>query len=256
MEGVLPRRDRRTILLSLAGVTAIAWVYLIAAASGMEGAGSEPMDMMRMRPWSALDFLLTLLMWAIMMVAMMVPSAAPITLLYAASARKAARQFTPVAPVATFVAGYVTLWALFSVGATLAQWGLDRAALLSPMLVARSPWLGAGLLIAAGLYQLTPVKAICLEHCRSPAHFLARHWRPGAAGAFRLGARHGTHCLGCCWALMVLLFVGGVMNLLWIAGLAIFVLSEKLLPFGARGGRLSGIALVLAGVALFVIRGF
>jgi len=237
--------------VSLAGVTGIAWVYLIVRAAGMSGmAGAEPMVLMQIRPWTGLDFLLMFLMWAIMMVGMMVPTAAPMTLIYGAMARKAAGQSTHMAPVAVFVSGYIAVWSLFSVGATLAQWGLDRAALLSPGMVTTSPALGAVLLIAAGLYQLTPLKASCLEHCRSPARFIAEHWRSGSWGAFRLGLQHGAYCLGCCWVLMVLLFVGGVMNLLWIAGLAVFVLLEKILPLGVRGGKIAGAVLAVAGLLL------
>lgn len=149
-------------------------------------------------------------------------------------------QGTPVAPTFLFVAGYVAMWCLFSVGATAAQWALERAALLSPNMVATSPGLGAVLLGAAGIYQLTPAKDACLRHCRSPAYFLSEHWRPGMAGAFRMGIVHGAWCLGCCWILMALLFVGGVMNLLWVAAIALFVLLEKALPLGDRGGRLAG----------------
>jgi len=144
------------------------------------------------------------------------------------------------------VTGYLAIWTLFSLAATGAQWALDRAALLSPMMVASSPWLGALLLAAAGAYQLTPAKEACLRHCRAPAHFIAAHWRPGVAGAFRMGAIHGVFCLGCCWALMGLLFFGGVMNLLWIAAITLFVLGEKLLPAGRRTARWSGAAMILA----------
>jgi predicted metal-binding membrane protein len=150
-----------------------------------------------------------------------------------------------VAPTASFVVGYLAVWTLFSLAATGAQWALDRAALLSPMLVASSPWLGALLLAAAGLYQLTPAKDVCLRHCRAPAHFIAAHWRPGVAGALRMGAIHGAFCLGCCWALMGLLFFGGVMNLLWIAAITLFVLGEKLLPAGPRTARWTGAAMIL-----------
>jgi predicted metal-binding membrane protein len=182
-----------------------------------------------------------------MMVGMMLPSATPATLVYTAVARKAAREGTPVAPVAAFVLGYLTMWTLFSAGATVAQWGLERAALLSPMLVSNSAVLGGALLVAAGAYQLTPWKDACLEHCRSPAHFVAQHWRPGTGGALRMGMEHGAYCLGCCWVLMGLLFFGGVMNLLWIAAIALFVLLEKVLPFGAGGGRWAGYAMITAG---------
>ena len=226
----------------------LAWVYLIVMALSMDEMSMTAGEMMRLRPWSGLDFLLMFLMWAVMMVGMMVPTAVPMTLIYAAVARKAASRATPLAPTAVFVAGYIVMWCLFSVAATVVQWLLDQAALLSPMMVSNSSALGAGLLIAAGLYQWTPFKDACLRHCRSPAHFFARHWRSGAVGAFRLGLEHGAYCLGCCWVLMGLLFLGGVMNLLWIAAITFFVLLEKLSPWGVQGGRVVGGAMVLAGI--------
>lgn len=246
----LPRRDRLAILAALAGTSALAWAWLVKMALDM--GEMTPMSEMalQIQPWSALDFGLMFLMWAVMMVGMMIPSAAPMVLVYAAVARKAERQGTPVAGTTNFVLGYVAVWTLFSVGATLAQWGLDQAALLSPMLVASSPWLGAALLVAAGAYQLTPAKDTCLEHCRAPAHFLSANWHAGAAGAFRMGLHHGAFCLGCCWVLMGLLFFGGVMNLLWIAAITLFVLAEKLLPWGRRAARWSGVAMIAAGLGL------
>lgn len=206
------------------------------------------MAMMGLRSWDVANFGMMFSMWAIMMAGMMLPSASPTTLIYAAVARKASRAGMPVAPTAAFVVGYLTIWTLFSLAATLAQWILESMALLSPRMVSTSPVLGAGLLVAAGIYQLTPFKDACLEHCRSPAHFIAEHWRPGTAGAFRMGVVHGAYCLGCCWILMGLLFFGGVMNLLWIAAITLFVLLEKVLPFGAGGGRLAGIGMILSGV--------
>ena len=146
-----------------------------------------------------------------------------------------------------FVAGYLLAWTLFSVGATLAQWALERAALLSPMWVTTSPRLGAALLVLAGVYQLTPWKDACLRSCRSPAQFLSAHWRAGTDGALRLGVLHGLHCIGCCAALMALLFVGGVMNLVWIAGISLFVLLEKTLPLGRLGRWSVGLALIATG---------
>ncbi len=211
---------------------------------------------MILRPWTMVDGVFMFLMWAIMMVGMMLPSAAPMTLLYAGMVCKAERQGTPMAPTGAFVAGYLAMWCLFSVGATLAQWGLHEAAMLSPMMVANSQVLGAALLMMAGVFQLTPWKAVCLDHCRSPAHFIAQHWRSGASGAFRLGLHHGAFCLGCCWALMGLLFVGGVMNLLWIAGITIFVFLEKVLPVGVwanRFGWFAGFGLILSGIGVLVI---
>jgi predicted metal-binding membrane protein len=237
------------VLVGLAGVTGLSWLTLVGMARGME---SGPMAMLELRPWTPAHFGMMFAMWAIMMVGMMLPSATPAALVYTAVARKAARDGTPVAPVSAFVLGYLTMWTLFSVGATAAQWGLEQAALLSPMLVSNSAVLGGALLAAAGAYQLTPWKDACLEHCRSPAHFIAQHWRPGSAGAFRMGTEHGAYCLGCCWVLMGLLFFGGVMNLLWIAAITLFVLLEKVLPFGAGGGRFAGFAMIVAGALVLV----
>lgn len=244
----LPRRDRIAILVALSGMTLLAWIYLIAMALAMEEMPMSGAELMGIHPWSTLDFFLMFLMWAVMMVGMMVPTAVPMTLIYAAVARKGASQDTPLAPTATFVLGYIAIWTLFSAAATLVQWWLDQAALLSPMMVSNSPSLGAGLLIAAGIYQWLPFKDACLQHCRAPAHFFARHWHIGMAGAFRMGLEHGAFCLGCCWALMGLLFWGGVMNLLWIAAITLFVLLEKVLPFGDKGGRVMGALMVLAGL--------
>ncbi|MGB8792083.1 MAG: DUF2182 domain-containing protein [Mycobacterium sp.] len=186
-------------------------------------------------------------MWAVMMVAMMVPTAAPMTMMYAAVARKAAAQHNPLAPTFVFVTGYIAMWTIFSLAATIAQHALDQAALLSPTMVATSTRFGAALLIAAGIYQFTPLKNACLKNCRAPAHFISRYWRTGNLGAFRLGLRFGAYCVGCCWILMALLFVGGVMNLLWIAAIAIFVLLEKTIPFGDVSGRVAGAAMILVG---------
>jgi predicted metal-binding membrane protein len=200
------------------------------------------------QPWTTTEFALRLAMWAVMMVAMMLPTAAPTTLLYAAVARKAATQHTPLASTSVFASGYLAMWTIFSFVATIAQHALDQAALLSPMMVSKSPGLGAALLIAAGVYQLTPFKNACLRNCRAPAHFLSRYWRTGKLGAFRMGLRLGAYCVGCCSILMGLLFVGGVMNLLWIAAIAIFVLLEKTIPFGEIGGRVAGAAMILVAV--------
>lgn len=249
----LPRRDRVAIYAALVGVTALSWACLIKMAADMD----MPMDMssmaesgMQIRPWTSTNFIYMFLMWAVMMVGMMVPTAIPMTLIYAAVARKAAGQGTPLTPSAVFISGYIAMWTIFSAAATLAQWGLDQAALLSPMMVSNSPVLGACLLIVAGLYQMTPAKNACLRHCRSPAHFFAERWRPGSSGAFRMGLGHGAFCLGCCWALMGLLFFGGVMNLLWIAAITLFVLLEKVVPFGGQGGRIAGGAMIICGLVV------
>lgn len=250
----LPQRDRIVILSALIGVSVLAWSYVIflwARMPGIDGRATVAMSL-----WTPMDVVFMLVMWAIMMVGMMLPSAIPMTLLYAGMVRKAEQQGTPMAPTVAFVSGYLTMWCLFSVGATVAQWGLHEAALLSPMMMAKSRELGAALLIVAGVYQFTPWKAVCLDHCRSPAHFISNHWRASASGAFRLGVHHGAFCVGCCWALMGLLFVGGVMNVLWIAAITIFVFVEKVLPVGpwlGRVGGLAGIGLIVSGVGVLMI---
>jgi predicted metal-binding membrane protein len=187
-----------------------------------------------------------------MMIAMMIPSAAPMILLYARVFRhgQARGQIAAsLVPTGAFAAGYLVCWLGFSALATALQYTLEQAALVHGMWMwSTSRWLTAGLFVAAGLFQLTPVKAACLEHCRAPAAFLSRHWRPGRLGAFRLGLVHGAYCLGCCWALMLLLFAAGIMNLVWIAGLAILVLLEKLAPFGANLAPLSAALLIGAGL--------
>ena len=191
----IPRLDRLGVLSTLVAGTTLAWIYLFRLADEMTGS-SVPVAAIRVSPWGAADFILTFLMWAIMIVGMMVPSAAPTVMIYAAIARKAARDRTVVPPTLVFVSGYIVLWTLFCLVATLAQWGLDQAALLSPMMVTTSPAIGSGLLMGAGVYQVTPIKRACLKRCRSPAHFLSEHWRPGITGAFRMGMEHGAFCVG------------------------------------------------------------
>ena len=209
MENVL-KRDQAVTIASLVAVTALAWAYLVALAGDI---GAMP----EVAPWSAIDFWLMLVMWAVMMVGMMLPSAAPMILLYAAVSRKQRGRGHVFAPTGVFAAGYLVAWTVFSLAATALQWALEQAALLSPMMVGASPYLGGALLITAGVYQWTPLKHACLENCRAPAEFLSRIWRPGTGGAVAMGVHHGAYCIGCCWVLMGLLFVGGVMNLLWVA---------------------------------------
>ncbi len=238
----LPRRDFLAIIASLTGVAVLCWMYLLAMA--------RDMCCMQIPVWNAAYFGMMFSMWAIMMVGMMVPSAAPMILIYAAVAKKAEKQGMPIASTGAFTSGYILMWTIFSLLVTLVQWQLDKAALLSPMMVVNSPKFGAGLLLAAGIYQWFPVKDNCLQHCRSPFHFISTHWRPGNVGAFFMGISHGTFCIGCCWVLMLLLFVGGVMNILWIAAITIFVLLEKVLPLGNQGGKFTGILMVMAGTIM------
>lgn len=241
----LPRRNFIAIIISLGGITLLSWIYLVKMAADMSM--PEGMSPMQIPIWDFGYFWMMFLMWAVMMVGMMLPSVTPMVLIYAGVARKSAAQGMPVAPTGAFVSGYIAIWLIFSLFATLAQWGLDQATLLSPMMVSNSVSLGASLLIAAGIYQWLPIKDKCLHHCRSPVHFITTHWRPGSIGAFKMGLSHGAFCLGCCWVLMTLLFVGGVMNLLWIAAIALFVLLEKVLPFGDVSGRVMGLLMITAG---------
>ncbi|MGH7094995.1 MAG: DUF2182 domain-containing protein, partial [Stellaceae bacterium] len=196
---------------------------------------------------------LMFVMWWVMMAAMMLPSAAPILLLFARVNRNQKEGGRPFIPTGIFAAGYLTAWGGFSVLATGLQWASERLGLLSPMMTATSYWLGGAILLAAGVWQLTPMKHMCLRHCRSPLGFLMGNWRPGRLGAFRMGLVHGSYCLGCCWFLMGLLFFGGVMNLYWIAGLAAFVLFEKTIPMGSWIARIAGIGFVIWGVSLVTV---
>lgn len=241
------RRDR---LVFLSGLTL---VVVLSAAWIVSGAGMPHTMMMGPAVWTPSYALLMVAMWAVMMIAMMLPSASPMLLLYLKVARNKRAKAQPLAPASVMALGYVLVWCGFSVAATAAQWALEEARLLSPMLATTNVWLGAGILCAAGAWQLTPIKAVCLRHCRSPIGFLSGHWRPGNWGAFRMGLTHGAYCLGCCWFLMALLFFGGVMNLYWIAGLAAFVLLEKALPYGHWLGRLVGVALVVWGLSLVLV---
>lgn len=246
----LLRRDRLVVLGGLITITVLAWVYLMTIAAQMNEMGGDMAGMAQLRSWMAVDFLLMFSMWAVMMLGMMVPSATPVILLYARVCRRQSNGGQPFAPTGAFFMGYITVWIAFSIAATMLQWGLEQAALLSSMMVSISPLFGGLVLIAAGIYQGMPYKKACLRHCRSPVEFLSTRWRPGVRGALVMGLEHGLYCLGCCWALMILLFVGGVMNLLWVATIAIFVLVEKVAPFGRVVGQVGAVLLVLGGVVV------
>lgn len=239
--------DRVFVIAGLVVVIACAWAYLIRASRDMYGRMDGAAAWMMEATWDAKYLLLIFLMWAAMMVAMMLPSALPTILIFHKALRNDSPVHSPSQRSVAFAAGYLLAWFGFSVGATLLQWAFAEAALLSPMMVSASPWFGGAILIVAGVYQWTRLKFACLNHCRSPLAFLMENWSPGLRGALRLGLNHGLHCVGCCWALMLLLFVGGVMSLVWIACITGFLLLEKLAPFGVQGGRFSGLALVLAG---------
>ncbi len=238
------RRERLVIAGGLGLIVLLAWAYIAHLAwSGVGSIGAE-MATPRMRPWSAVEFVLMFVMWAVMMVAMMVPSAAPMVLIFAAFYRRRTEQGGSFVSTGVFLLGYVIVWSVFSLAAVLAQWGLQSAALLSPMMVSTAPWLSAALLVTAGAFQFMPIKEACLAKCRTPLGFIMTEWREGVRGALVMGLRHGTFCAGCCWGLMALLFVGGVMNLVWVAILAAFVLVEKRAPAGGRLGKAGGVLLI------------
>src|SRR5712671_903166 len=237
----LPLRDHAAILLALIGLAAVSWLYIYLQMS--------PMDEMAMpvafSPWTAADFALNVAIWWVMMPGMMLPSAAPMILTFATVNRRKRTRGQPFVPTAVFTTGYLIAWGLFGIAATLADWGLEQTALISPMTQRLTPALGAALIIVAGVYQLTPFKYVCLTHCRSPFDFVLNHWRDGAVGALRIGFKHKLYYLGCCWFLMALLFAAKTMNLLWMAAITAFVLAEKLFPAGqwiARGSELVMIA--------------
>jgi predicted metal-binding membrane protein len=264
LEAVL-RRDRAVVIGALAVITALAWADLAWLADDMAMGG---MDMTGYRmipagrglmmpadaPWQPIEFGYVFVMWVVMMIGMMTPSAAPMILIYARVGRQAATQGRLFAASGWFAGGYLLAWTAFSLIATSAQWALERTALLTPMMESASNRLGATVLILAGVYQWAPLKEACLSHCRSPLLFIQQHggFRREPHGALALGFRHGIYCIGCCWALMALLFVGGVMNLFWIAALAVLVLIEKATPFGRAIARVAGLAFIAGGVWLLM----
>jgi predicted metal-binding membrane protein len=249
---ILLRRDRWLIGGALAVAVVLCWGWLVPMARTMEqdgmmcGVASWAM----VETWEASHLAMLFAMWAVMMAGMMLPSAAPILLLYAGVVRKSPGIERPAAHVYAFASGYLVVWTAFSLGATILQRVFTEWLLLSSTMASQSPAFAGAMLLLAGAYQLTPWKRACLAWCRSPVDFLTRFWKPGLSGGFRLGIAHGLYCLGCCWAVMLLLFVGGVMNLRWIAVLTLFVLFEKVTPLGARGARWLGLVPIGVGAGL------
>ena len=261
------RRDRMIVIAALAVLTMLAWADLVwlagdMAMDGMDMTGfrmipaGQSLMMPASAPWQPIEFGYVFVMWVVTMIGMMTPTVAPMILIYARVARHAASSGKPFAASGWFAGGYLAAWIVFSAAATMAQWALERAALLTPMMASASDLAGAIVLILAGLYQWTPLKEACLSYCRSPLGFIQSQggFRREPAGALALGLRHGIYCIGCCWALMALLFVGGIMNLLWIATLAILVLVEKVVPFGRIAARVAGLACIAAGLLLLMQR--
>ena len=243
------RYPRALLIFVLIVATGLSWTWIALMATDMYGSMSGPSAWMMAGVWDAPHVALLWAMWAVMMAAMMLPSAAPILLLSAGSARTRAGGSPAAAlPVYAMAAGYLAVWAAFSAGATILQRVASERFLLTGMMEPATPLAAAAVLFLAGVYQLTPLKAACLRTCRSPLSFLTQHWRPGTAGGFRMGLEHGVYCLGCCWALMLLLFAGGVMNLLVIVALTVWVMAEKLAPYGEQGARVGGALLIAAAV--------
>ena len=252
----LPLRERLLVSASLCSIAVLAWAYTIYEARRMNATGvSECMRMKMSGPdftsWPATTLLPLFLMWAVMMIAMMLPSALPMILTFTAVTRNRQRLGRPYVPMGIFVFGYAAIWCAFSAVAAVAQWWLHRHALLSASMASTNALLGGTLLLAAGVFQFTPLKQSCLTHCRGPLEFIMTRWREGRGGAFRMGLEHGAFCTGCCWALMALLFVAGVMNILWIAALTLLVSLEKMLPARARVSFAAG--LLLVGWGVFVL---
>lgn len=257
LEAIL-RRDRHAVLIALLLLTALTWIYVLWLATHMAMPASAMPGMDRdimapqARPWAAPDLLFGFCMWAVMMAGMMLPSAAPVILLYARVGRQAETQARPFAATGWFAGGYLLAWTGFSLLAALLQALLTRATLLTPAMASANDVMGGLILIAAGLYQTTPLKDRCLANCRAPLSFIQRHggFQRRALPSLGLGLRHGLYCIGCCWVLMLLLFVGGVMNLVWIASLAALVLLEKVMSDGRALSRAVGIGLFIGGLTL------
>ena len=254
------RHDRVITVVALAGIAAVAWAYMIYEARAMAETGvcacaGMVMSGPDMQPWSVAAILPLFLMWAEMMVAMMIPSAAPVTLIFARVNRERRKQERPFVPAGLFLSGYLIAWTLFSLGAALLQWVLHGAALLSPMMVSSSSLLSGIILIATGIFQWTPLKRACLSHCRSPLAFLLTDWHEGRLGAVKMGFKHGVYCTGCCWLLMLILFVAGVMNMWWVAAITALVVLEKLVPRGHWIASAAGVFCVAWGAWLLVQKG-
>jgi predicted metal-binding membrane protein len=258
LESVL-KRDRAVVLTGLVAICALAWGYMAHEARAMVHTGicqcaGMKMSGPDMQSWSTSTLVPLFLMWTEMMAAMMIPSAAPMILTFATVNRKRREQERPFVSTSVFLSGYLVVWIAFSALAAVAQWILHSTALLSPMMVSTSPILGGLILISAGIFQWTPLKNACLAHCRSPLSFLMTDWRDGKPGAFVMGLKHGAYCTGCCWFLMALLFVAGVMNIWWIAIIAVLVLAEKIAPRGLALGKFVGVPLVAWGVWMIAAR--
>jgi predicted metal-binding membrane protein len=248
------KKDRFIVIAGLVALCVLSWLYIIYLYRQM-----YPMNMnalffaMPMTPqWSWTDFVLLFLMWVVMMIAMMTPSVAPLVLIFAMMNRQRKQRQNPFVPAGYLLGGYFLVWVAFSLFATLLQWLLQQVSLLSPEMITTSKILGGIILVLAGVFQFTPLKNTCLQHSRTPLDYIRHHWKEGRSGALQMGIQNGVYCLGCCWILMILLFVSGIMNLLWIAIIALFVLVEKVLPASKIVSTVAGIALITYGLIILI----
>ena len=247
------KRDQLFILIGVFALAALSWAYIINLSSMSSNPANsmiESVAMPQMSQWNIKDAMAAAIMWSVMMLAMMLPSAMPMILVFSAVNRKRHSLGNMFVPVWIFVFGYILVWAGFSLVAALIQFGLRNFALISTEIRIINPILSGVVLIAAGAYQFTPIKNVCLKNCQSPLGFIMGNWQEGKLGAFVMGLQHGLYCVGCCWILMLLLFVAGVMNLLWISIIAIFIFMEKLAPLSNLLSRIAGALFVAWGLAL------
>jgi len=246
------RHERRILVATLVAVPLLCWAWIVPMARDMYGSMSGASAWMMTPAWDLPHVSLLAAMWIVMMVGMMLPSAAPTILIYAGVLRSSPEGPRAALRVYPMAAGYLLVWVAFSLAAAVLQRLLGDS-VITPMMTLRSSQVAALLFVVAAVYQLTPIKAACLDSCQSPLTFILRHMRLDAAGAFKMGVEHGVYCLGCCWALMLLLFAGGIMNLWTIAALTFVVLFEKLAPFGLRT-RFVNAAALMFGAVWFLVR--
>ncbi len=253
-ENVL-KRDRIIIISGLLIICLLSWLYIIYLYRQM-----YPMNMNALffampmsAQWTLTDFILLFVMWFVMMIAMMMPSVTPLVLIFAMVNRQRKQTQNPFVNTVYLLSGYFLIWMVFSFSATLLQWLLQHLSLLNPEMETTNKILGAGILIAAGVFQFTSLKHKCLYHCQTPINFISQHWKEGKYGALLMGIKNGLYCIGCCWILMIPLFVSGIMNLLWIAIIAAFALLEKFLSGTKWVSYISGALLVLYGILLLIM---
>ncbi len=247
----LRSNDKLLIFLGLALVSSVGWAYMFYMAWAMENMHIVEMWMPPRggaRAWTAYDFIMLVIMWMVMMIAMMTPTVTPMVTMFATVNKQKKLNQQLFVPTYIFLLGYLFAWVVFSVVISFIQWPLHESGLLNPMMNSRSYLLSGGILVIAGLYQWTPLKDVCLNNCRTPLGFVLASWKDGYWGAFNMGFKHGLFCVGCCWALMAILFSVGVMNMLWVILITLFVLFEKLSPLPVKWTRfISGLALIIWG---------